>query len=171
MAAKMDLILAGPADHVLAAVVRTDTSGPQPTAAGLVGEGLPIRDPETGNAIVTVAPEHLKIQAVDLRDDILMTAPAYVIDNGLPEMGANPAGAPVALSGTAVTVTVPVAAPQSGINVWVYIERVPQPIVQVVRIPSGLVTANEPLQLQSGSYGVVVLAPGVRAVIARIVVP
>ena len=54
MAAKMDLIVAGPANHVLAVAVRQDSSVSLADATALVGEGLPIFDPATGDTIVTV---------------------------------------------------------------------------------------------------------------------
>jgi hypothetical protein len=170
MAAKMDLIVAGPANHVLAVAVRQDSSGTAPDATALVGEGLPIYDAATGDRIVTVLAEQLAVQSADLRDDVLMAARGFVIDNGLPEPGGNPAATPVQLDGTNITVNLPVAASSSGDTVWVYIQGAQQPIIHQVQVISST-TATEPLPLPPGPYGVLVLAPKVRGVVQKITVP
>jgi len=170
MAALMDLIVAGPENHVLAAAVRRDGSGAAPDARALVGDGLPIRNPATGDTLVTVLAEQLKVQSADLRDDLLMDARGFVIDNGLPEPGVAPAGTPVQLNGTTITVTLPYSAPSSGATVWVYIAGGQQPIVHQIQVTSAF-SASEPLPLPPGPYGILVLAPKVRAAVATITLP
>jgi hypothetical protein len=170
MAALMDLIVAGPENHILAAAVRRDVTGAAPDAKALVGDGLPIRNAATGDTLVEIVADQLKVQSADLRDDVLMDARGFVIDNGLPEPGGLPAATPVVLNGTNITVNLPIAAPSSGATVWVYIQGGQQPIVHQVQVAAGL-TATEPLPLPPGPYGVLVLAPKVRAYATTVTLP
>lgn len=171
MASKMDLIIAGPARHVLAAGVRQDVSGPQPDAAALVGDGLMMRDAVSGVTLLTVSAEHLSVQAVDLRDDVLMMAREFLLLDNLPEKGAAAAAVPVALNGSTIVVNIPAAAPQGGANVWVYISGAAQPIVQQLQVPEATTTKSEPLALASGTYWALVLAPGCKAEIVKATIP
>jgi hypothetical protein len=167
----MDLIIAGPAGHILAAGVRQDKSGPQPDATALVGDGLMIRDAASGDTLLTVSAAHLSVQSVDLRDDVLMTARDFVLIDNLPEKGAAPAASPVKLNGSTIDVTIPASAPQGGTNVWVYIGGAAQPIVHQLRVVEAAATASEPLPLPSGDYWALVLAPGCRAAIVKQSIP
>ncbi|WP_419694226.1 hypothetical protein ACN2CC_26470 [Mesorhizobium muleiense] len=171
MASKMDLIMAGAAGHILAAGVRQDMAGPQPGAAALVGDALMMRDPVSGNTLLNVASAHLSVQAVDLRDDVLMTARDFILVDSLPEKGADPHATPVQLDGATITVNLPSAAPEGGATVWVYVEGAPQPIIHQVEVLETSTSANEPLVLPSGDYCALVLAPGCRAAIVETSIP
>lgn len=171
MASKMDLIIAGPARHVLAAGVRQDVSGPQPDAAALVGDGLMIRDPVSGVTLLTVLAEHLVVQSVDLRDDVLMMAREFILVENLPEQGTAGAAVPVALNGSTIVVNIPTQAPEGGAKVWVYVSGAAQPIVHQLQIPKLATTASEPLVLASGIYWALVLAPGCKAEIVKATIP
>ena len=171
MASKMDLILAGPAGHILAAGTRQDLKGPQPDAAALVGDGLRIRDPVSGETRLSVVAAQLSVSTIDLREDVVMMAPRFILVDGLPEEGANPAATPAAFNGTTVTVNLPVADPNNETTVWVYVDGGPQPIVQKVQVAKGLTTKAEPLVLASGDYTALVLTPGCRAAIVETTIP
>lgn len=161
-AAQMDLIVAGPEKHILAVAVRRDVTGAAPDAAALVGEGLPIFNPATGDTVVTVAAEHLSVETVDLRDDVLMEPYGFVMEDGLPEPSGAAHGTPVVLNGSSITVNLLNNVPADGATVWVYIHGTQQPIIHQVEVASGN-TATEPLLLPPGPYGILVLAPKVRA--------
>ena len=179
MPAKLDLLVVpGPtvspasapaACHILAACLRGDAAGPLPEVSSLVGTGLLIRDAETGVTQLTVAPQYLAIRSVDLRDDVLMTPLQFVLVDNLPEIGAEPAAAPLTLTGTTISVTLNVAAPAGGATVWVYIEGGQQPIVHRIEVPaSSTVPANpEPLMLSPGTYRALVLAPEHRPIVVE----
>ena len=171
MASKMDLIIAGPARHILAAGIRQNMSGPQPDAAALVGEGLIIRDAKSGETQLTVSAANLSVQSVDLRDDVLMMAREFLLVESLPEKGAAAVGTPVVLDGSTIVVNIPTAAPEGGATVWVYIAGGVQPIVHQVQVPKAAMTASEPLVLARGTYCALVLAPGCKAVIVPATIP
>lgn len=170
MAEKMDLIVAGPASHVLAVVLRQDMAGPTPDAALLVGSGLPLRDGQTGDVQLRIVPEHLKVATVDRREDVMLTPRLFSLVEALPEEGAAPHANPLALNGATITANLPAAA-AIDTPVWVYIEGAAQPIVQQLQVPSGSAAATEPLQLPSGAYAALVLAAGVRAALVSVTVP
>ena len=162
MAALMDLIVAGPENHILAVAVRHDGSGAAPDARALVGDGLPIFHPATGDTVVTVAAEQLRVETLDLRDDVLMEPYGFIIEDGLPEPSGAAHATPVVLNGTNITVNLLNNVPADGATVWVYIHGTQQPIIHQVEVASGN-TATEPLLLPPGPYGILVLAPKVRA--------
>lgn len=170
MAEKMDLIVAGPDFHVLAAALRHNTAGAAPVVADLVGDGLKLRDPTSGDTIVSVPAEELKPAQVDLREDVLLTAHNFTLVETLPEEGAVPHANPIQLDGATITANLPAVAAQ-GANVWAYIEGGPQPIVHKLAIAAGASTVSEPLQLPNGNYRALVLATGVRAALVTEVVP
>lgn len=160
MAGKMDLITFAATGHVLAAAVRQDTSGAQPDAAALVGDGLLLRDPASGDIRVTLPPVYLAVQSADLREDVLLTARRFQMMDNLPEVAPATLGAaPVTLTANKVTVTLPANA-QSDLAAWVYIDGGAQPVVQQVQIPSGSPSNFETLSLPAGSYHALVLVPG-----------
>jgi hypothetical protein len=168
----MDMIMAGPGGHILAAAMRQDSSGPQPDAAALVGDGLMIRDPVSGDTLLTVASAHLSAQWTDdVRDDVLMSARDFLLSDGLPEKGGDPHVTPVVLNGSTITVNIPVGNPASVSTVWVYVEGAAQPIVQQVQIDKSAVMAVEQLVLASGNYCALVLAPGRTAAIVKATIP
>jgi hypothetical protein len=168
----MDLLIAGSTGHVLAAALRNNTAGAQPDAASLVGSGLLLRDPDTGNTQITLPAEHLAVQSVDERDDVLLTARHFQLVDKLPELKDELAVAtPLDLDGTQITVAVDDPAPEGGLTVWVYIEGGMQAVVHNIEIAETLSTANEPLALAPGDYRALMLAPGYRMHIAEITVP
>jgi hypothetical protein len=170
MAEKMDLIVAGPDRHVLAAALRHNKAGGDPTASDLVGDGLRLRDPETGDTIVTVPAEELSLVQADLREDVLLTARNFALVDNLPEESASPHGTPITLSGSTITVNLPAPATEDT-NVWAFIEGGPQPIVHKLTVAATTSTSSEPLQLPSGSYRALVLATGVRAAVVAKAMP
>ena len=110
MAEKMDLIVAGPDFHVLAAALRHNTAGAAPVVADLVGDGLKLRDPTSGDTIVSVPAEELKPAQVDLREDVLLTAHNFTLVETLPEEGAVPHANPIQLDGATITANLPAVA-------------------------------------------------------------
>ncbi len=169
MAAKMDVITFNATGHVMAAAVRQDTGGGSPSAAALVGTGLLLRDPATGDTRIALPPERLLVTSIDLREDVLMTARRFALVNDLPEVPPGQLGAAaVALAGGKVTVTVPVAA-TSDLGAWVYIDGGVQPVVQQVTILKTATSGAEPLSLAAGNYRALVLVPGYEAKIQDVV--
>ncbi len=179
MPAKLDLLVVpGPtvspaiaptAAHVLAAFLRGDAAGPVPDLPSLVGEGLLIRDPATGVTQLTLAPQYLALRSIDLRDDVLMTPRQFVLIDNLPEIGAEPAAAPVTLTGTTITVALNEPAPSGGSIVWVYIEGGPQPVVHRIEVPASqtVPAGPDPLMLSPGPYRMLVLAPAHRPIVVE----
>lgn len=170
MAEKMDLIVAGPDRHVLAVALRHNKAGADPAVADLVGDGLRLRDPETGETIVTIPAEELALVQADLREDVLLTAHNFALVDNLPEDGAPPHANPIQLDGATITVNLPAAAPD-GAKVWAFIEGGPQPIVHRLEIAAGGSTSAEALQLPNASYRALILATGVRAALVTEAVP
>lgn len=170
MADKMDLIVAGPDRHILAVALRHNKAGADPAVADMVGDGLRLRDPVTGETIVAVPAEELSLAQADLREDVLLTALNFALVDNLPEDGAPPHASPIQLDGATITVNLPAAAP-NGAKVWAFIEGGPQPIVHRLEIASGGSTSSEALQLPNGSYRALVLATGVRAALVTEAVP
>ena len=174
MADQMDLLVAGPDKHVLAAALRhNNASGATPlTPADLVGEGLRLRDFSNGDIVIWVPPEQLDLVAVDRRDDILLTPRQFMLIENLPEQCATPVAGLIALDGISITTTLPVPAPTpGGASVWVFIEGATQPIVQKVNVAGGQTVGSEPLQLPSGDYRVLALAAGLCAALSVQTVP
>jgi hypothetical protein len=167
MAAKMDVLIVPSTGHILAAATRGDANGPAPDAAALVGSGLLFRDPVTGATQLTLPAQHLAVQSIDERDDVLLSARRFVLVGDLPELGDTPAAAPLTLSGSTIGVGIPTAAAQGGEIVWVYIEGGPQPIVQRVEVAQAATTGIEPLLLPPGTYRALVLAPGCESVVVE----
>ncbi|HVO01302.1 MAG TPA: hypothetical protein VMT54_03830 [Candidatus Cybelea sp.] len=161
MAAKMDVITFTATGHVMAADVRQDTGGGSPDAATLVGTGLLLRDPFTGDTRITLPPDRLSVTSIDLREDVLMTAQRFAIVDGLPEVPAGNGLPAVALAGGQVRVTLPggdLAA--DDLETWVYIDGGVQPVVQQVGIAKAANSGAEPLSLTAGNYRALVLVPG-----------
>ena len=98
MVEKMDLIVAGPDRHVLAAAVRYNKAGGEPTVIDLVGDGLRLRDVKTGDTVVTVPADQLSVVQADLRDDVLLTARNFALVDNLPEESAQPHAKPTRTS-------------------------------------------------------------------------
>lgn len=172
MVAKMDLIIAGEKKdgHVLAAAFRQDASKPIADIVLLAGAELPIRDAADGSTLIAIAAQHLKVEAADLRDDVLASPRDFVMDNGLPEPGLS--GTTLTHTGGNIKVTLPYSLPPgtNGVTVRLHIDAGAQQIVHQVQIPSGN-NATEPLPLPSGSYAVLVLAPKVLAEVKTLIVP
>jgi hypothetical protein len=174
MAAKMEILFVPSTEHILAAAVRGNIAGAPPSAASLVGAGLLFRNPASGDTLITLPAEHLAVQSIDRRDDVLLTARRFVLVDGLPELASAPAATPpgpLQLNGTTITVNLAVAAPAGGSVVWVYIEGAAQPIVQRVQVPQASTVGTDPLLLPPGSYRALVLAPGHEPVALQETVP
>jgi hypothetical protein len=161
MAVNMDLIVFAQTGHVLAGALRQQTGGGGPKVEEFVGDGLWLRDPTDGALQLVVAAQHLGVATSPLRDDVLTTPRSFQLVDGLPEQKAELGAAPVSLTGTNLTVTLPANAAED-VEVWVVIDVSTGPIVQSVEILEGDPSATVPLALPSGDYQVLVLAPGYR---------
>ena len=159
MALNMDLIVFAQTGHVLAGAPRQQTGGGGPKVEEFVGDGLWLRNPLDGALQLVVAAQHLGVATAPLRDDVLTTPRSFQLVDGLPEQKAELNAAPVTLTGTNLTVTLP-AATAEDVEVWVVIDVSTGPIVQSVEILEGDSDATVPLALPNGSYQVT--GPGAR---------
>jgi hypothetical protein len=167
----MDLVVFGATGHVLAAAARQQTNG-APDISDFVGDGLWLRDPETGHTRMVVSPDLLSVASVDRRDDVLLTARFFAVVDGLPEQLAELGATPVQLDGATVQVTIPSAAPED-LDVWILIDGTPgpTPVMKKVQIEEGQTSSDaEDLALQSGEYTVLVLAPGYRTKVVDVTI-
>lgn len=169
MALNMDLIVFAQTGHVLAGALRNQTGGAGPTVKELAGEGVWLRNPSDGTLQLIVDAEHLGIASTPFRDDVLLAARRFQMVDGLPEAkDENTTVNPVVLNGTNVTVSLPVAV-TSNIDVWVVVTGSNiSPIVQKVEVLETATSGSEPLPLQSGTYQVLVLAPGYRTFVEEV---
>lgn len=169
MATTMDLITFAQSEHILAAFTRQDSSGPQPDAADLVGDGLLLRDPVSGDTLVTLPADQLAVKTVDLREDVLLTARRFSLRDNLPEQDPQPGPNPVQLDGMLVTVVSPNPAPRD-LEAWVYIEGSAglEPILHKVEIAETTLQGSENLMLPPGDYRVLALLPGYQPALVRL---
>lgn len=169
MSELMHLVVHAETGHVLAAGLTLENGTPAADPDSLIGEALLIRDPDSGQIEQTVSGDHLQVQTMAAREDVLMTAREFILVDGLPE--ASNDEPTVNLTGTQIIITLVTAAPLDE-TVWVQIEgdNLVDPVVHRVNIPETLVSGQETLQLPSGQYRVLMLAARHRATVTTALV-
>ena len=167
----MSLIVFEKTGHVLGAFTRTADPEGTVTAEDVVGDGLALRDPDTGDDLVSVQPQHLTVQTIDRRDDVIVSHRSYVLEDGVAtERSALAAATALQYGGSTLTLTLP-NAPSEDIEAWVQIEDdQSQPVVLSVEIFSSGTQGTASLTLTPGDYGVLVLVPGYRALVGSLTV-
>jgi hypothetical protein len=170
---KMGLIVFAETGHVLGAFTRQGDPEGALDAEAVVGEGVWIRDEETGGRLLTVEARHLKVEVVDRSDRVLLDWQRYVVEKGVPdEPGQQIPSA--TLDGTDLTLTLPANATEE-VEAWVQVEGGPtnERIVQKVEIPigAGNPAIKDRLPLPAGDYVVLALVPGHRAGLTRVTIP
>lgn len=172
---EMDLIVFSETGHVLAGATRTQTAGPAPDIGSYVGDGLLLRDPQSGAQLMSIDPSLLSIETLSRRDDVLMTARHFQLIDGLPEsQGELGVAVPVTLDGIEITVTVPnVATTLQPVDCVVVVQGSAggDPIVQRLRVEQGDTSSTESMPLPGDDYAYLLLIPGFRQQVDRLSVP
>lgn len=160
--AKMSLIVFGETGHVLGVFTRTADPEGATTAEQVVGDGLVLREPGSGDPRVRVREQHLKVETIDHRDEVILSHGDYVFEDGVPmERAEISGGGGVAYDRTTKTLTVTVtnSLAEDG-EAWVQIENdQDEPIVIPVEMAAGTNSGTSLATLAPGEYGVLVLAP------------
>jgi hypothetical protein len=168
---KMSLIVYGATGHVLGAFTRAGDPEGAVTAEQVVGDGLLVRDPDTGETLLTVAPQHLEVKSVDRRDDVILAYRDYVLEDNVPVETLSTTGVVTYVAPSTLKITLPSAAPRD-LKAWVQIEDgMPQPIVTPVDIVKGDTVGSAVVTLTPGDYNVLALVPGFRTLIFVLTVP
>jgi hypothetical protein len=169
----MTLLTFAATGHVLGAVTRTGRPESAPKPVDIVGESLLVRDPETGQLQMHVAPERLSSVLVDRADQVLIKPRAYAVDSGLlEEQEALPTGFALTLDGTVIKVDLNQAVTEQT-TVWVQIEgdAISNPIVRTLQIPETKQMVEEPLTLAAGHYSALIMIPGFHTAIRKQSIP
>ncbi|MCU7919038.1 MAG: hypothetical protein KZQ99_04110 [Candidatus Thiodiazotropha sp. (ex Dulcina madagascariensis)] len=171
----MELIVFAETGHVLAGATRSQTAGPAPDIGNYVGDGLLLRDPQSGTQLMTIETSLLAIETLSRRDDVLMTARYFQVIDGLPEAQAElGVGVAVALDGTDITLTLPNnATALQPVDCVVVVQGSVggDPIVQRLRVEQGDDTSTESMPLPSDDYAWLLLVPGYRQQVDLVSVP
>jgi hypothetical protein len=167
---KMSVIVYAATGHVLGAFTRAIDPEGTLTADQVVGAALLVRDPESGNDIAHVEPQHLAIALVDRRDDLLLLHRRYVLADGVPaEQAVLTSAPPIEHANGTLTITLD-RAPADDAIVWVQLEDgVSQPIVVSVEVSAAAKTGSALVTLTPNvSYNALVLAPGYQPLTASL---
>ena len=168
MSQKMIVLTFAATGHVLGAVTRAGQPETLPKPVDIVGDGLLVRDPDTGQLEIHVAPERLSSVLVDRADHVLVNPKTYAIENGLvEEQPALPAD-PLTLDGTSIDIDVG-AAVSEDTDVWVQIESdaLLNPLIRLLQIPESDQKVSEALTLPAGDYSALVMIPSFRTEIRK----
>jgi hypothetical protein len=171
---KMTLIEFKRTQHVLAAV--TKHGDPEGTLAPseLVGNGLSLRDPASGNPRLTIEPQELKVEVVDRIDQVLLAPQRYAVINGVVEEQIPLTSDPIiTFDGTNIQLQLPTNGP---LDVWVQVDGPPASSIRLVRalkIPNDTTNQTDPesMPLLAGAYFILVLAPGYRPYVSLRTLP
>lgn len=170
MTEQMSLVVFARTGHVLGAVTRTANPEGKLEPPDLVDDGMQLRDPTTGEQLLIVEPDNLKVVSVIRREPVLMTPRRYVVVDDVPQpepdlydpIGGTP---PVQFAAGKITLTLP-AATSENLEAWVQVEGGPVPArilleLKIVLAVSNIATTDD-LPLAPGDYGVLAMVPGYR---------
>lgn len=170
---KMSLIVFAKTGHVLGAFTRTAAPEAALEPAEVAGEGVWIRDVASGSRLLTVEPQHLKVETVDRRDAVLLAHRRFILVEGVTQEPPTMANVnSVTLSGTQLTITLG-ASPPEDVEAWVQVEGGPTGERAVVPVPilHTQNAVNATLSLSPGDYAILALVPGFRTFIGSDTVP
>ena len=162
---KMNVITFKKTGHVLAAVTRATQPETEATVAQVAAGGIRMRKANGDKGAMIIPDRELRVELVDFKTEVLHRPQLFALEDGQPEQKTGTTGLAVALNGTQITVTLPVAV-NTLTNVWCQISggALTEPIVRSVTIPGTatvpLTTATETLTLSNGAYLVALFAPG-----------
>jgi len=164
---KMNVISFARTGHILGAVTRNSQAEKLMTVQEAAGQGLYLRAPGAAALSIVVGEDVLAVSQVNQDTRVLYQPTLFLVSGS--DIEQQNAGLPtVALDGVDISLTVPVAV-LDDTAVWAYISGpgLNTPVSRTVTILQGATNASEALILATGSYTVLILAPGY---VARIVV-
>lgn len=158
---KMTLIVFAETGHVLGAASRMADPEGERTAEQLVGDGLELRDPETGDLLLTVPAQHLEAKIVDRIQQTLLAPYDYVLEGEMAEQKeelATPVTLDISENEAKVDVPVPVLQPTKA---WLLVGKPgDDPVLTSAEISGTSGSAS--LNISAGKYRVLALIPGYR---------
>lgn len=168
---KMSLIVFAETGHVLGAFTRAAAPEAVVEPAEVAGEGVWIRDAESGERLFTVEPQHLKVETVDRRDAVLLAHLRFALVDGLPQEHGPITS--VTMTATLITVQFGGLPAAAEIKAWVQVEGGPGDVrvVLQVTIPQTMNQGTAALTSSAGDYRVLALVPGFRTFVATLNVP
>jgi hypothetical protein len=159
---KMNVVAFTSTSHVLGAATRSAQPDTALTVDDVVAHGIVVRDSTNAGLQAIIDKDQLKIALVDYDTRLVYRPQLFAVTDDLRvEQQDQTAGLTVALNGSTVTVTLPVATP-SDIQVFVHITggALSEPAVRAVPILKTFNVGTAGLVLGSGDYTAVILAPG-----------
>ena len=163
MTGSMTLVIHKDTKHALAVATKAANPDENPAAADLVGDGLLIRDPTTGQTLLQVAADDLEAIVTDADGSVLVAPRHFEFDNDtaseLPALN-NPL---IGLNGTQVTVNLNANVTQET-DVPVYILGGQMAVTEkvTVTIPANNQQGSGAATLGNGAYHALALPPGFR---------
>lgn len=150
--------------HVLAAYTQKSKPDGEPVAKDIVGDTLAYRDAETGNTLLGIEPKWLKVEAVDLLDDMFLRPRAYGIKDKTPSLHAVVGQLAVNITANSVEVTYPAGdlSPAEETTAWVEFESTGTPRRRHVfqeKVDANSANFTVTVGVGPGTYNVLVLAP------------
>jgi hypothetical protein len=159
---KMNVVAFKATSHVLGAATRSTQPDKALTVDDVVANGIAVRDGTNAGLQAIIDKDQLKIALVDYDTRLVYRPQLFAVTDDLRvEQQDEAAGLTVALNGSTVTVTLPVATP-SDIQVFVHVTggALAEPAVRAVPIARTTAVGSVGLVLGVGDYTVVILAPG-----------
>lgn len=170
---KMNVVAFKSTNHVLGAATRSTQPDKALTVDDVVAHGIVVRDSTNAGLQALIDKDQLKIALVDYDTRLIYRPQLFAVTDDLRvEQQDQAAALSVALNGSTVTVTLPLATP-SDIQVFVHVTggALSEPAVRAVPILKTTTVGVAGLVLGSGDYTVVILAPGYTTRIVKEAVP
>jgi hypothetical protein len=158
---KMNAITFKSTSHVLGAVTRSIQPGKAVSVEDVVANGIVVRDSDNVGLQAHIDKDHLTIALVDYDTRVLYRPQLFTLTEDLrAEQQSENSALTADLDGITVKVTLPMTL--SAIEVFVHVTggKLTEPVVRAVPIAKGASSGDVGLVLGSGSYTVVILAPG-----------
>ncbi len=159
---KMSVVAFKSTSHVLGAATRNAQPDQALSVDDVAAGGILVRDSANAGLHALIDKDQLKIALVDHDTRLFYRPQLFTVTEDLRvEQQSEAAGLTVALDGSTVTVTLPVATP-SDIQVFVHVTggALAEPVVRAVPIARTASAGAAGLVLGAGGYTVVILAPG-----------
>lgn len=162
---RMSLIVFEKTGHVLGAFTRAASPDGPVTVAQIAGDALTLRDADTGEELVHVPTQFLKVQTIDRDDDVITSHRDYVLKDGIPLEKSDP-NTPPAFVSAAKELTVTLDGPATEkVAAYAQVEAEGEPAKVVpIEIAVGASDGVVQLTLTPGTtYRLLALIPGYRA--------